>query len=224
MTDRRIHQMPLYEQAFSEYFDAIFSPFKPYVQSGLSKLGALDADTVCTSHGPVLHKDGFLEEAMARYNQWSTKQPQAQKHIPIFFCSAYSNTGKLAEKIAEGIRSVLRDADVTIYDLTVTDPVDLTEQLNSADAFLLGSPTINKDALPPVWQLVSSIDAINSKGKPAAVFGSYGWSGEGVPAVIGRLKAMNMAVFEEGYRCRFVPSEAELQGAFEFGARFAASL
>jgi flavorubredoxin len=33
-----------------------------------------------------------------------------------------------------------------------------------------------------------------------------------------------MNVFEEGYRCRFVPSETELQSAYEFGARFAAAL
>jgi flavorubredoxin len=71
---------------------------------------------------------------------------------------------------------------------------------------------------------VNSIDAINSKGTLVSAFGSYGWSGEGVPAVLTRLRGLNMNVFEEGYRCRFVPSDTELQGAYEFGARFAAAL
>ena len=224
MSDLKIPYKGYYEKAFAEYYDAIFNPFKPYVQNGLTKLGALDADTVCTSHGPVLHRDGFLEEAKLRYAEWSACAARKNKDIPIFYCSAYGNTGLLAKTIAEGIKSLLKDADVTLYDLTAVEPCALTGRINDADAFLLGTPTINKDALAPVWQLVGSIDAINSKGRPVSAFGSYGWSGEGVPAVLSRLKALNMAVFEEGYRCRFVPSETELKSAYEFGARFAAAL
>lgn len=72
-----------------------------------------------------------------------------------------------------------------------------------------------------MWQLVSRIDAINAKSKAVAVFGSYGWSGEGIPAIIARLRALNMNVFEEGCKCRLVPSEAELEAAYDYGARFA---
>jgi flavorubredoxin len=224
MSDLTVKYMSSYEKSFAEYYDAIFGPFKPYVLSGLKKLEALDADTVCTSHGPVLHGNGFLGEAKLRYEKWSTRETRQNKYIPVFFCSAYGNTGLLAAKIAGGIKSVLKDAAVELYDLTAVDPCSLAGRMNGADAFLLGTPTINKDALFPVWQLVGSIDAISSKGKPVSAFGSYGWSGEGVPAVLARLKGMNMNVFEEGYRCRFVPSETELQAAFEFGARFAAAL
>ena len=224
MSDLKIQYTGFYEQAFAEYFDAIFGPFKPYVLSGLSKLDGLDAETVCTSHGPVLHKGGFLEEARLRYEKWSTRNVRQHKDIPIFYCSAYGNTGLLAKKIAEGVKSVITDACVDLYDLTAVEPCALAGRLNDSDAFLLGTPTINKDALAPVWLLVNSIDAISSKGKHVSAFGSYGWSGEGVPAVLARLKALNMNVFEEGYSCRFVPSETELNAAYEFGARYAEAL
>lgn len=224
MSDLKIQNRMLYEQAFAEYYEAIFSPFKPYVLSGLSKLGALHADTVCTSHGPILHKSGFFEEAQTRYEKWSTCVVRQHKYIPIFYCSAYGNTALLAGKIAAGIKSILQTAAVELFDLTTADSCSLTGRMNDADAFLLGTPTINKDALLPVWQLVSSVDAISSKGKHVSAFGSYGWSGEGVPAVLARLRTLNMSVFEEGYRCRFVPSDTELQAAYEFGARFASSL
>ncbi len=224
MVDNRIQNMAIYENAFSEYYDAIFSPFKPYVLSGLSKLKGLDVEIACTSHGPVLHTGFFYEEAQRRYEKWSTPEVRPNKSIPIFYCSAYGNTGLLAFKIADGIKSVLKDASVQIFDLTLADPCSLLALMNDADAFLLGTPTINKDALPPVWQLVNSIDAISAKGKTVSVFGSYGWSGEAVPAVIARLKTLNMNVFEEGCKCRFVPSEAELQAAFDFGSRFAGTI
>ena len=224
MSDLNIKYPSLYETAFSEYYEAIFSPFKPYVLSGLSKLSALNAEIVCTSHGPVLHKGGFLEKAGRLYDKWSACAVRNSKLIPIFYCSAYGNTALLAGKIADGIKSVLTDATVDLFDLTITEACGLAGMMNNADAFLLGTPTINKDALLPVWQLVNSIDAINCKGRPVSAFGSYGWSGEGVPAVLARLKGLNMSVFEEGCRCRFVPSDAELQNAYEFGARFATAL
>lgn len=224
MLDDRIINMSLYENAFWEYYEAIFSPFKSYVLNGLSKLNNLDVEIACTSHGPILHKGVFYETAKARYEKWSTSEVRTNKKIPIFYCSAYGNTAALAKIIAEGIKSVLTDAAIDLFDVTTADPCSLTGRMNDADAFLLGTPTINKDALLPIWQLVNSIDAINSKGKPVSVFGSYGWSGEGIPAVISRLKAFCMTVFEEGFKCRFVPSIAELQSAYDFGVRFANSI
>lgn len=224
MMDSRIQTMALYETTFIEYYEAIFSPFKSYVLNGLSKLNDLDVEVACTSHGPILHKAAFYEEAKRRYEKWSTVEARTNKLIPIFYCSAYGNTTALANKIAEGIKSVLKEAAVDLYDLTATEPCGLAGMMNDADAFLFGTPTINKDALPVVWQLINSIEAINSKGKHVSAFGSYGWSGEGIPAVIARLKGLNMDVFEEGYKCRFVPSEVELQAAYDFGARFAEAI
>lgn len=224
MVDSRIQYMEFYEKAFWEYYDAIFNPFKRYVRNGLSKLRSLDVEIACTSHGPVLHKGVFYEEACNRYNQWSAEVDSPKHFVPIFYCSAYGNTALLATKIADGIKSVLKDAAVELFDLTTVDPCSLVARMNDADAFLLGTPTINKDALHPVWELVSNIDAINCKGKPVSVFGSYGWSGEAIPAVLSRLRGLNMCVFEEGLKCRFVPSEAELQEAHDFGARFAESM
>ena len=46
--------------------------------------------------------------------------------------------------------------------------------INHCKAFAVGSPTLNRDAVPPVWNLLAGADAINSGKKPALVFGSYG--------------------------------------------------
>lgn len=224
MFDSLVSYKKYFESAFKVYYNAIFGPFKPYVLKGLEKLNMLDADYVCTSHGPILTKGVFLETAKSRYEEWSRPVIHTEKQIPIFYCSAYGNTGLLAEKISEGIHSALKNACVNIYDINENDIGELKMKMNDSDAFLLGSPTINKDAVPPVWAMIASIDAINCKGKPVSAFGSYGWSGEAVPGMIERLKALKMNVFEEGFRCRFIPSETELSDAYEFGARFARSL
>ena len=224
MSDRRVVYMALYEKSFMEYYNAIFSPFKPHVLNGLEKLAALDVETLCPSHGPILHKGAYLETAKALYEQWSIPPATEKQTIPVFYCSAYGYTQTLAGEIAQGILHVLPDADVPVYDLTVHEPCKLACLINDNDAFCVGSPTINKDALPPVWELINHIEAIGSKGKKAAVFGSYGWSGEGVPALISRLSSLGVKPFEDGYRCRFKPSEDECAAAFDYGARFAQSL
>ncbi len=64
-----------------------------------------------------------------------------------------------------------------------------------------------------MWQLVTTIDAVNIPKRPVALFGSYGWSGEGFAHVAGLLTAMKANVFEEHYKINFVPSEAELAAA-----------
>lgn len=223
MFDKFVAYPQHFREAFKNYYDAIFGPFKPYVLKGLEKLNALDADYVCTSHGPILEKGVFLETAKEKYAEWSRPQESKEKYIPVIYCSAYGNTAKLAQTIAEGIKSVLPQCKLEIFDANEYPMKELVYKVNNSDAFAIGSPTINRNAVGPIWQLVSSIDAINSKGRPCAVFGSFGWSGEAVPMLTSQLKAMKVNVFEDGYRCRFVPSEDDLKGAFEYGKRFAES-
>jgi NADH oxidase (H2O-forming) len=224
MFDKYVSYPSYYKEAFKGYYNAIFGPFKPYVLSGLEKLNALDVDYACTSHGPILQKGVFYECAKEQYSLWSKPNERTEKCISIFYCSAYSNTEALAFRIADGIKTVLPNANIETYDANEL-PIDgLAAKMNDSDAFLLGSPTINRDAVRPIWMLASSIEAINAKGKPCAVFGSFGWSGEAVPMITERLKSLKLNVFEDGYKCRFVPSDSELEGAFEFGRRFAKSL
>ena len=213
-----------YKDAFRGYFDAIFGPFKPYVLNGLKKMESLDIDFLCTSHGPVLTKDRYLNYAKESYAQWASAEKPAGEHIPIFFCTAYGNTKVLAEAIKKGVLTVKPEAHVELYDIIENDMGALAEKLNDSDAFLIGTPTINRDALPPVMELLAHVDGISSQKKTASAFGSYGWSGEGVPAVLSRMKLQRIKIFGDGLRINFVPSADEIIQAESFGAEFAKSL
>lgn len=224
MVDVHITYPEAYASALENYYGAIFGPFKPYVLKGLEKIAGLDIERCCTSHGPVLTKGGRLPEVMEKYRAWSQPAKNAHALIPIFYCSAYGNTGRAAEAIREGILSVKPDAEVPLYNIIEHDMGVLGAQMARSDAFLIGSPTLNRDAVPPVWQLLAHVDAINMQKRPVAVFGSFGWSGEAVPAIISRLSQLKLAVFGEGLRWNFVPSGEELQKARQLGEEFARSL
>lgn len=214
-----------YKSGFLGYYNAIFSPFKKYVLAGLDKLSQLDFDMVLPSHGPVLTRgeNGQMDYAMDCYRQWSTLVPREKKLVPIFYTSAYGNTRAMAKKVAEGVCSVL-DADVQVYDIIEHSMAEQAELLNECDGFGIGTPTINRDAVPPTWQLLSCFDGINSGKRPCVVFGSYGWSGEGVPNVCARLTSLKCNLVAEGLKVTFVPTEDDLQRAFELGVALGKAL
>jgi flavorubredoxin len=194
------------------------------VLKGLEKLDALDAQFACTSHGPVLTKGFWLDRIKQHYLQWAGAQRPAEKQIPIFYCSAYGNTDRLARHIEHGIKKALPSATVEVFDLVETDLSVAAELLNQSDAFVLGSPTINRDALPVIWNLLAGIDAVNICKRPVALFGSYGWSGEAVPHLAERLSSLKAKIFETQLKVQFMPTQADLDAAEQLGKDFAESL
>lgn len=213
-----------YEEGFTGYYNAIFAPFKPYVLAGLEKMKPLDVQIVCPSHGPVLTKGGRLEYAIERYREWSQPQTRDTLLVPIFYTSAYGNTEIIADAIKDGILQVKPQAEIKLYDIIRHDMGELSALLHESSAFALGSPTINGDAVPPVWQLLSHVDALNNRKKPVLVFGSYGWSGEAVPNLTARVAGLKMQPFGEGLKICFVPSEADIEKACAMGKAFGETL
>lgn len=223
MLDERLHpgDQAAYWSAMEQYFSAIFGPFKPYVKKGLDKLAGLEIRYAATSHGPILSSKGLLQKVMDYYAKQSTPSAPGKQLIPVFYCSAYHNTEQLAAEIAAGIREVLPEAESAVYDLTGCDMAQMAGLINRCDGCLIGSPTINRDAVPPVWTLLSHIDAVNFAKRPVGLFGSYGWSGEALPNLKSRLEGLKASLFEEPFRIVFVPTEEDLKNARDFGRQFA---
>ena len=207
-----------YQSALRYYYDCIIGPFKPFMLKALNRVEPMDITMIATGHGPVLVGDR-IAQVMKTYREWSTVvNPNTKKTVVISYVSAYGYTGMLAEKIAEGVRDS-GDVDVRVYDMVTADKAKVNEEMLFADGLLFGTPTIVGDALQPIWDLVISMFPGTHGGKHASAFGSYGWSGEGVPNIIDRLKQLKMKV-TDGLRIRFKPSEADLVTAYEFGYQF----
>lgn len=212
-----------FTDAYKYYFDCIMGPFKPFVLKALDKIKPLDIQFIGNGHGPVLRAN--IPHYLELYRQWATPVvvPADERRVAIAYVSAYGYTKQLAGVIADALAEG-GVKHVELYDLVECDLETARAAVQTADGFLLGSPTLVGDALPPIYEMLVGLNPIIHKGKPAGAFGSYGWSGEAVPKLTAQMQAIGLALPVEGLKVRFKPSEAQLAEARQFGLDFAAAV
>jgi flavorubredoxin len=204
---------------FKYYYDHIMRPFKRYILQALDKLTNYPLKMVAPGHGPIIRQD--IAKYLHCYREWSMANPE-QNRVIIAYVTAYGNTARLAERLADGINQA--GVATKLYDLVETSPAELVDQIEGSKGLLLGSPTINGDAVKPVHDLLSSLATLNLKGKLGAAFGSYGWSGEAVPILESRMAAIKFKVINSTVKPVLLPTAADFDNAFQFGQAFGAAV
>ncbi|CUM70818.1 MULTISPECIES: FprA family A-type flavoprotein [Turicibacter] len=214
-----------YMDALLNYYNPIFAPFKTYVLKAIASLSNYKIKMICPGHGPVL--DARIEEIMNIYKEWSTENFSMDKLVVIPFTSAYGYTKIMAETIKEGILMVNPSVEVRLYDLDIKSYPELKEQLlqdlYQADAIAIGATTINKDAVPIIWDVLTAMNPVTHGGKFGAAFGSYGWSGEAVDNVHARLTQLKLKMIDPVKLC-FKPDEEKLVDVLKLGKAIGRSL
>jgi flavorubredoxin len=209
-----------YEDAFKYYFDVILKPYSKFMLKAIEKIRPLDISAICTGHGPLLTTNWKKwVDRSEEYAKEALKYPEEQR-VFIPYVSAYHKTGLIAEKIAEGIRSVEGIA-VDLCDVEMMSIGEMDERMMRSSAVIVGTPTINQNILLPIYKLFAVINPLRDKGKLAGMFGSYGWSGEASKFLESNLFNLKLKVFGDGMFIKFTPNNDELQECFEYGRAFA---
>lgn len=213
--------------SFEYYYAHIMRPFKEYVNQALDLIEPLLPLTIIApAHGPLLRDQP--QKYVKRYRELSSFALQnelnaGEKTLLIFYISSYGNTRRMAEAIYEGAMTV-EHVRVSLYDLEGSEITLFVDLIEGADGILFGTPTINGDAVKPVWDLLSSLTVINLKSKLGGVFGSYGWTGEAVKMVEDRLRGLKLRVPIPGIRIKLIPTDDEMRLCHDFGHEMALDL
>lgn len=212
--------------SFEYYYAHIMRPFKEYVNRALALLEPLALNKILPAHGPLLRDQP--QRYVQRYLELSrsalhSEISAGEKTLLIFYISSYGNTRRMAEAVYEGAMAV-EHVRVSLYDLEGSEIAPFVDLIEGADGILFGTPTINGDAVKPVWDLLSSLAVVNLKSKLGGVFGSYGWTGEGVKMVEDRLRGLKLRVPIPGIRIKLIPTEEEIEICREFGHDMAQDL
>jgi flavorubredoxin len=216
--------------SFDYYYAHIMRPFRAHVRSALDLIEPLLLRAILPAHGPVLREDP--RDYVRRYRALSGSglHRNQVKTLAIFYISAYGATRRMAEAVAAGAETAAGDNDATgavrvsLYDIEGSEPQPFVDLIEEADALIFGSPTINGDAVKPVWDLLSSLTMVDVKGKLGAAFGSYGWSGEAVPMIEDRLRRLKLRVPVPGVKARLAPTNDEFAACRQLGREAALHL
>jgi flavorubredoxin len=208
-----------FSEAYRFYYEAIFRTWKEYVLKAVSKVCELKPGIIAPSHGPILNLDPM--KYVRLYAEWSQplcRPNDPEKKILVLYESSYGNTARLAKALAEGVQAA--GAKVSLQKACDLDFMALRDEVEAAHGILLGSPTFMGDAVEPIWKALSAFCTIPAKGKKAAVFGSFGWSGEAAKMLQERLRGLRLEVLDETFRVRFNPKPEEMDEARQFGSKF----
>ena len=214
-----------FDEAFKYYFEVILKPFSKFVLKGIDKIKDLDISMICPGHGPLLRRNWkkYIDLSAALAQQHINIVSYDHHQVFIAFVSAYGYTSEMADKIADGIKSVGK-FNVVVSDIEKMDHFSIENQLVKSSAIIVGSPTINQNILPQIYALFAAISPIRDRGKLAATFGSFGWSGEGVSIMDSVLSTLKLNVVLPGLKIRFAPNEEICSALFEFGRVFGLKL
>lgn len=211
--------------SFEYYYAHLMRPFREHVLDALALIEPLPIQLIAPAHGPILRHQP--RDYLQRYRELATprltNEARGEKTLLIFYLSAYGNTRRMAEAIAAGAERIA-GVRVSLYDLEGGEAEVFTDLIEEADGLAIGSPTINGDAVRPIWNLLSSLVSIHVKGKLGAAFGSFGWSGEAVRLIEDRLRGLKLSVPVDGLRLKLVPDDAELEICRQLGETLARHL
>ncbi|OHB49316.1 MAG: MBL fold metallo-hydrolase [Planctomycetes bacterium GWF2_39_10] len=210
-----------FSEDFRHYFEHIMGPYRKKMLEAIEKIKNLDIQLIAPSHGPILRTDPW--KYINAYKDWSTpKKDPNKRQVLVFYVSMYGNTKKMAEAVARG--ASIMNTEVKLFDAANVSPEFMRCEIESADGVLFGSPTMNGDAVRPVWDIIDIMFSVNVKGKKCATFGTYGWSGEATRLMEERLKGLKLNVVQPSLKVVFTPTEEDLKKCSIFGYDFAQSL
>jgi flavorubredoxin len=212
--------------SFEYYYSHIMRPFREHVLEALELLEPLPLKLIAPAHGPILRE--APRSYVQRYRQLASPLLHNEvgannKSLLVFYISSYGNTALMARAVAEGAETI-SGVRVSLYDLQAGGDLPFVDLIEEADGLAFGSPTINGDAVKPIWDLLSSLAAIKVSDKLGAAFGSYGWSGEAINMIEDRLRGLKLRVPIKGVRARLIPTEEELDRCRDLGKQLAQHL
>ena len=167
----RTARAPWAPQARRYYYN-IVGKYGAQVQALLKKISALEIQTICPLHGPVLTED--LEEYLRLYDLWSQWKPEELEGVLIVHASIHGNTAYASETLKEKLEG--RGARVTMCDLTVTDLSYAVTSAFYCGKLVLACSTYDGGLFPPMKAFLEHLQAKGFRNRRIGLMENGSWA------------------------------------------------
>lgn len=201
----------LLEKEALKYYANILCPFSPLVKKKIEEIVALNLpiDIIAPSHGAIWRENPM--QIVEKYMLWA--QDYQEDQITVVYDTMWDGTKKIAHRIAAEISEISPNTVVKLFNISVTDKNEIMTEVFKSKAIAVGSPTVGNDILSAVGGWLHFLKELKMKNKKSAVFGCYGWSGEGNKVLREELEKCGFEVVDSELKVNWNPTEDQLQEA-----------
>lgn len=154
------------------YYINIVGKYGVPVQALLKKAAALDIQTICPLHGPVLKEN--LGYYIDKYVKWSSYEPE-EEGIVVAYASIHGNTAAAARKMAD----ILKDKgakNVIVYDLSRADMSQVIADCYRYDKLVIASATYDSGLFPCMEDFLLHLKHKNFQNRKVGLIENGSWA------------------------------------------------
>ncbi|WP_230399187.1 oxygen-binding di-iron domain-containing protein [Novisyntrophococcus fermenticellae] len=194
-----------------KYYANILNPFSPLVSKKIDEIVGLNLpiDIIAPSHGAIWRENPL--QIVEKYAAWSKAYQEDQ--FTIVYDTMWQGTEKIAHRIAKEAKTVSPDTVVKVFNISKADKNEIMTEVFKSRAIAVGSPTIGNSIMSSMAGWLHFLKSLKFRNKKAAVFGCYGWSGEGNKVLAEELKSAGFDVVEENIKSSWNPEKEDFDQA-----------
>ena len=183
------------------YYFGIVGKYGMQVQNLLKKAAALEIQTICPLHGPVLSEN--LDYYLNLYQTWSSYGVETEG-IFVAYTSVYGNTKKAAELLAEKLEA-LGCPKVAIADLAREDMAECVEDAFRYGKLVLATTTYNAGIFPFMREFIEHLTERGFQNRTVAFIENGSWA----PTATKTMKAL----LENSKNLTYAENEVHIKSA-----------
>ncbi len=193
------------------YYVGIVGKNSMQVQNLLKKAAALDIQTICPLHGPVLTEN--LGYYINLYDIWSSYGVESEG-VFIAYTSVYGNTKKAAMLLAEKLEKA-GCPKVAITDLAREDMAEAVEDAFRYGKIVLATTTYNSEIFPFMREFVNHLTERGYKNRTIGIIENGSWAPTAAKVIKNMMESSKNIVWAENTVTIKSALNAESEAALE---------
>ena len=175
------------------YYFGIVGKYGAQVQALLKKAAALDIQTICPLHGPVLNEN--LGYYLGLYDTWSSYGVESEG-VMIAYTSVYGHTKAAVELLAEKLKAK-GCPKVVVCDLAREDMAEAVEDAFRYGKLVLATTTYNADIFPFMRAFIEHLTERGYQNRTVALMENGSWAPLAAKVMRGMLEgSKNLTILE----------------------------